>query len=138
MTQPSLLDLSVPRRHRPVRATSREQATVLRDSGQLSAREQCVALGLAYHWNVEQANPTGAELSDWIRAQFAACATIPDHYYTLCQMDRVTARYWCRRALSDLAKRGAVEMVTDDAGRIVRVMCGATGTKAGTWRLRQR
>lgn len=67
MTQLGLLDL-VARDQRPrkrVRQVSRAQITAMRDSGQVSARQQAFLDALAAHFNRYNVAPTIAELTAW-------------------------------------------------------------------------
>lgn len=74
MTQPSLLDLPVPRPHKRQRQTAREvyrvqraQDTVKRAAGK-EDREAQVLRCLAAFWNARQFSPTALELLDWMMA----------------------------------------------------------------------
>lgn len=119
MTQPSLLDVPTPRRHRTTRQTSRASYAIGRE--QFTGRKADVLRWLSHYWNEWQVSPTSAELS------------VTRHWGKEEAWSGDRKLLYVRRGLSDLQTEGVVEAVPHG-----KRQCAVTGRTCETWRVSQR
>lgn len=117
MTQPSLLDLPVPKRHKTTRQTSR--AAYAHGREHFTGRRADVLRHLSAWWNRFQLSPTSAELAMWTRGDYPA-------------LDWTAHLLRIRRGLSDLMLTGIIEHVPQG-----QRACDVSGELCETWRVRE-
>lgn len=124
MTDPTLIEMPVPKKHRTTRQTSRASYAIGRE--QFTGRKADVLRWLSAHWNHYQESPTSAELArDW--------------KVTIWSFDKMLL--YVRRGLSDLQTEGVVEVaMCNRGGKVVpfKRVCAVTGNMCMTWRVSQR
>lgn len=125
MTQPSLLDVPTPRRHRIVRETSIASYAEARE--RLRGRAADVLRFLGAFWNARQVSPTSAELDAHARSSgWMTLARRP-----MAEMQPIESLLYIRRGLSDLQTKGLVETVETRE-------CFVSGSRVHSWRVTQR
>lgn len=117
LSQPSLLDPPVPKRHKRVRETSVGAYADGRE--RFTGRKAHVLRWLAAHWNRWQVSPTSAELAQRTDEKAG--------------IDWTAHVLYVRRGLSDLQTAGCVEAVPHGERA-----CNVTGRICETWRVKQR
>lgn len=120
VSQPSLLDVPVPKKHKPVRQTSRAVYAIGLE--RFTGRKGAVLRHLAAHWNAKQISPTSAELAHWLRTRGVEEVRGKDFTWIV---------LWVRRGLSDLEGTGIVHGSESRS-------CGVTNQVCLTWRVVQR
>ena len=127
VTQPSIFDVPVPRRHRRVRDTSIASYADARE--RLKGRQADVLRWLAGFVNRFQSSPTSAELERAVSDGKWITFGLGD--VGLWTREAMFRTLYVRRGLSDLQTHGLVETVE-------KRRCAVTGRLCHTWRVTQR
>lgn len=130
MTQPTLIEMPVPRKHRKTRETSISSYAHGRET--FTGRKADVLCWLSGFWNLTQSLPTSAELAKY------AARRIPEDSNLRGDLERLL---YVRRGLSDLQLNGVVEVAKMNRnGKDVEFKrtCAVTGRLCCVWRIAQR